>query len=58
MSLFPKDEAKPYLLHTGKHLACVVCGFDHFFNMEWANATAHCSVCGRCGHIHWFLRVV
>ena len=72
MGLFSKEEAKPYVLHTGKHLECAVCGFDYFyareaqmhtglatfFNFEWTGATAHCSVCGRCGHIHWFLRVV
>jgi hypothetical protein len=69
MGQFSDEEAKPYLLRTKKHLECLVCGFDQFysrksyvrtglpefFNME--GATANCSVCGRCGHIHWFLPV-
>jgi len=26
-----------------------------FFNVDWANRTATCFVCLRCGHIEWFL---
>jgi hypothetical protein len=26
-----------------------------FFNFDWANASATCIVCERCGYIHWFL---
>ena len=26
-----------------------------FFNFDWANRTAICYVCSRCGYIHWFL---
>lgn len=53
----------------GKVLQCVVCGHDEFdkreaqmntavatfFNMDWANKSAICWVCERCGFVHWFL---
>jgi hypothetical protein len=69
MSLFGKEEPKAIVLRTGKQLACVICGFDRFyereaqlntpvatfFKFDWANATGECWVCGRCGYIHWFL---
>jgi predicted nucleic-acid-binding Zn-ribbon protein len=53
----------------GQVLKCHTCGHDEFhrreaqlntaaatfFNMDWANASAVCEVCDRCGFIHWFL---
>ena len=53
----------------GQVLRCQVCGHDEFhrrdaqlntavatfFNMDWANSSALCYVCDRCGYIHWFL---
>jgi len=62
------SEAKPYRI-ADSSLECLVCGyglFQHrhaqlntavatFFNMDWANASALCLVCDRCGYIHWFL---
>ncbi|PKK89847.1 MAG: hypothetical protein CVV64_12565 [Candidatus Wallbacteria bacterium HGW-Wallbacteria-1] len=26
-----------------------------FFSLDWANPTAQCFVCEKCGYIHWFL---
>jgi hypothetical protein len=54
----------------GKHLKCVVCGYESFekrewmlntrkgelFNVAWANATAENYVCMNCGYIFWFMR--
>ena len=54
---------------AGKTLKCLVCGHDEFskreaqlntaiasfFNLDWANRSALCCVCERCGYIHWFL---
>lgn len=25
-----------------------------FFNLDWANPTAECRICGQCGYVHWF----
>jgi hypothetical protein len=25
------------------------------FDLVWANPSAHCHVCSRCGYMHWFL---
>ncbi len=69
MGLFSTEKPKRITIRTGEPLACLVCQFDRFFerkgqlnsalasflNLDWANATAECWVCGRCGHIHWFL---
>lgn len=68
MKLFGQAEAKSYEI-AGKVLHCQHCGNDAFhrreaqlntavaslFNLDWANASAACFVCDRCGHIHWFL---
>lgn len=51
-------------------LKCSICGHDRFhgrkamlntkgatfFQVEWLNREAECSVCERCGFVHWFLR--
>ena len=69
MGLFSKEEPEKIALRTGEQLRCQVCEFEKFFhreaklnttlmtlfNLDWANATAECWVCGRCGYIHWFL---
>jgi predicted nucleic-acid-binding Zn-ribbon protein len=54
---------------AGVPLQCEICKNDSFwereaqlntavatfFGFDWANATANCYVCSRCGYIHWFL---
>jgi len=54
---------------AGRTLACLVCGEGRFterkallntailsfFDLDWANRSARCYVCERCGHVHWFL---
>ena len=54
---------------AGKLLTCRICGHDEFerregqlntavasfFNFDWANTSALCFVCDKCGYIHWFL---
>jgi predicted nucleic-acid-binding Zn-ribbon protein len=69
MGLFSKEEPVPVLRKSGKEFACLACGGNRFFkreallntpgmtflNLDWANATAQCYVCGDCGYIHWFL---
>ena len=69
MGLFSKEEAEPVMMLTGNELTCLVCGCNRFFkrdallntprmtflNLDWANATGECRVCGWCGYIHWFL---
>jgi hypothetical protein len=58
----------PVVVH-GRQLTCLVCGhgvfwehhvqlhtpFLSFMDWEWLNRTAHCAVCARCGHMHWFV---
>ena len=55
----------------GKPLVCQVCGYDEFdqrraqlntpgltfLNLDWANRSANCLICKRCGYIHWFVPV-
>ena len=62
------DRGRP--LGNQDELACVVCAgtefverkaqlntpMASFLNIDWANTTALCQVCTRCGYIHWFLR--
>jgi len=69
VGLFEKEEAKPVTDRRGEALKCLVCGGDRFFarkgqmntaaasffGFDWANPTADCMVCGRCGYVHWFL---
>lgn len=54
---------------AGAALRCQHCDFDHFghrkaqlntaamtfMDLDWLNASADVYVCGRCGHLHWFL---
>jgi hypothetical protein len=54
---------------AGVQLKCQHCGYGAFhtrvaqlhtpgltfFDLEWLNRSAHCFVCDRCGHMHWFL---
>ncbi|RYG71600.1 hypothetical protein EON80_05045 [bacterium] len=68
MGLFSDNEPTPVEIQ-GKALTCQICGHDTFqsreaqlntatatfFNMDWANASATCYICARCGYIHWFL---
>ena len=68
MGIFKKDEPVP--LHIADvQLRCEICKNDRFFtreamlntpgltffDLDWANASATCAVCSRCGYIHWFL---
>jgi predicted nucleic-acid-binding Zn-ribbon protein len=53
----------------GDELKCVVCGHNEFLTrsaqlntagmsflgLDWANESAVCNVCDRCGYIHWFV---
>ncbi|MDI6817249.1 MAG: hypothetical protein QME41_08695 [Actinomycetota bacterium] len=68
MGVFSKKEAEKQRV-AGIELQCEVCKNDRFwhrqaqlntaaatfFNFDWANATADCYVCEKCGYIHWFL---
>lgn len=68
MSIFAEEETKSYEV-AGQILRCQVCGHDEFarreallntaaatfFNFDWANRSALCFVCDRCGYVHWFL---
>jgi predicted nucleic-acid-binding Zn-ribbon protein len=68
MSIFKTPEAQPYEVQ-GIQLKCQVCGHNGFvkrdvqlntrfatlLNLDWANASATCFVCEKCGYIHWFL---
>jgi len=51
-----------------KDLECLVCGNNTFviregllntgwmtaLGLDWANRSAKCCICSKCGHIHWF----
>ncbi len=66
--MFDKKEPEAAMV-KGKALTCAICqhsrfwqrraqlhtGVATFFNLEWANASAHCYVCEQCGYIYWFL---
>ena len=68
MGLFGKEESERVQV-AGLALHCEICKNDRFwareaqlntavasfFNFDWANPTADCYVCDRCGYIHWFL---
>lgn len=70
MGLFGKNAGETVEI-LGKPLCCVVCQattFHHrraqlntaaatFLNFDWANQSANCYVCDKCGHIHWFVPV-
>lgn len=68
MSLFSSSE--PTCVEVqGRNLKCQVCDHDEFhkreaqlntslasfFGFDWANRSAKCYVCAKCGFIHWFL---
>jgi hypothetical protein len=54
---------------AGQKLQCEVCkngqfwyrkaqlntSVASFFGLDWANPSAECYICSRCGYIHWFL---
>ena len=62
----PKTEKVEIL---GKEFNCQVCRNDKFwrreaqlntaaatfFGFDWANESAICLVCAKCGYIHWFI---
>ena len=68
MGLFGKSEPEAVQV-AGVDLHCEICKHDRFwrreaqlntaaasfFNFDWANPSATCYVCDRCGYIHWFL---
>ncbi len=68
MGIFGASEAKEATV-AGQALRCEICRHTRFwerqaqlntavatfFNFDWANASATCIVCERCGYIHWFL---
>ena len=63
-----RETKRVRIQETGKDLDCLVCGHDRFrerriqmntpgmtfFGLDWANESAACWVCARCGHVHWF----
>ncbi len=68
MGLFGNGEAQEIEV-MGRALRCEICHHTRFwqrqaqlntpvatfFNFDWANRSATCIVCERCGYIHWFL---
>jgi hypothetical protein len=68
MSSFPPGSARSVEIN-GTPLSCQVCSHDAFverpaqlntraatfFGFDWANPTARCYICERCGYIHWFM---
>jgi hypothetical protein len=69
MGLFSKDKTIEQFFVKGKKLKCTVCEHERFyyrksqlntavasfFDLDWANKSAHCYVCDNCTNIHWFL---
>ena len=53
----------------GRALRCQFCDHEEFYQrsaqlntamasflgLDWANQTAKCFVCSKCGYVHWFL---
>ncbi|RKY21464.1 MAG: hypothetical protein DRQ55_04275 [Planctomycetota bacterium] len=68
MGLFGRKQAEQVRV-VGVDLHCEICKHERFFSrdaqlntavmsffdMDWANKTATCFVCERCGYVHWFL---
>jgi predicted nucleic-acid-binding Zn-ribbon protein len=72
MGLFSsRYEPETVQLPNGATLRCEICKHEQFFrregkiqttamtffDLDWANASATCLVCTRCGYVHWFLPV-
>lgn len=69
MGLFSSPKPKSFMV-LDKPLHCQICGHDEFnrrevllnttlatlFNVDWANRSAMCFICDRCGYVHWFIR--
>lgn len=70
MSPFGSKQSDAQEAHIGPlKLSCRLCDHDRFWerkaqmntagftflNLDWANASATCFVCDRCGYVHWFL---
>jgi hypothetical protein len=69
MGILGKEESKIYDI-DGKQLFCQFCNNDTFnerkaqlnksvstfFGFDWADRSATCLVCSKCGYIHWFLQ--
>ena len=67
MGFWKQEAAEAEIL--GRPLTCEVCKHTRFyaregkiqttamtfFDLDWANASAQCLVCERCGYVHWFL---
>lgn len=68
MGLFGEEHAEEREV-VGQPLRCEICHHTRFwqrraqlntavatfFNFDWANPSAECLVCEKCGYIHWFL---
>ena len=68
MKLFGKKEPQAIQIME-KQLSCPICqnqlfwtrkaqlntSLASFFNLDWANRSAHCFVCSECTYIFWFL---
>jgi hypothetical protein len=68
MGIFGKSDPEQVQM-AGLTLRCEICNNEQFwqrraqlntavlsfFDLDWANPSADCYVCSRCGYIHWFL---
>lgn len=64
-----EDPRDTRVRRADKNLLCQFCGHDRFrwrnglmntpgmtfFNLDWANKSADCFICKRCGYVHWFM---
>ncbi len=64
-----KHEEPETVYILGSELECEICHHKKFwqrkaqlntavatfFNFDWANRSARCIICERCGYIYWFL---
>ncbi len=68
MGIFGTSEPESIEI-AGRPLQCSVCQNDRFwkrqaqlntavatfFKFDWANESADCYVCSKCGYVHWFV---
>lgn len=58
MGIFGRYEAEEVTILDGVTRRCAPHWFPRsppVFDLDWANASATCMVCERCGYVHWFL---
>lgn len=63
------QKARKITVSDNSNLSCLVCENDEFLvrsaqlntaamsllGLDWADQSATCYVCDRCGYVHWFL---